>query len=231
MEATMALKGEGFMAVWHDIKSEGEEEYSLWHTYQHMPERVSTPGFEKGRRYVDWSLDKYRWFTLYEGQKLDTFNSEEYRRRLNNPTEWTTKMQPNFMNFARSACETIATNGIGIGGALATIRLNLKDGGEEMLRDKASKLVEDIAKLSGVTGAHIGWANPTVTRLKTRETELRKLTGEDVFDAVVMVDCIGRKELEPLTGKIESLLDAELPAASKETATYDLAYLLTSEEL
>jgi hypothetical protein len=56
-------------------------------------------GFLAGRRFVDWNLDRYRYFTLYEGKELETFSSAEYRRRLNNPTEWTFRMQPNFLNF------------------------------------------------------------------------------------------------------------------------------------
>jgi hypothetical protein len=84
--------------------------------------------------------------------------------------------------------------------------------------------------LDGVTSVHIGMAEPAVTRVQTRESELRKLTGEDVFDAVVMVDGIGRRELARVMPKIEGLLNPEAGVASKESAVYDLAYLLTSGE-
>jgi hypothetical protein len=39
-----------------------------------------------GRRYVDWNLDHQRWFTLYETKTLEILSSEDYRVRLNNPT-------------------------------------------------------------------------------------------------------------------------------------------------
>ena len=227
----MALKGEGFMAVWHDIKSEGEAEYELWHTREHMPERVSTQGFLIGRRYVDWSLDKHRWYTLYEGAKLETFSSEPYRKKLNTPTPWTTRMQPNFLNFVRSACETIATNGLGIGGAIATVRVDLESGGEPEFRRVAKSLADSLLKLDGVTGVHIGWANPGVTRVKTRETELRADTGEDVFDAVVHVEGIGRREVEAVMPEVKRQIGALSQEKQQQAAVYDLAYLLTAEEL
>jgi hypothetical protein len=81
-EERMALKGRAFLAIWHDIAEESEAEYSIWHTRQHMPERLGVPGFLVGRRAVDWTLDHQRWFTLYETATLEVLSSPEYRARL-----------------------------------------------------------------------------------------------------------------------------------------------------
>jgi len=51
-----------------------------------------------------------------------------------------------------------------------------------------------------------------------------------VFDAVVMVDGIGRRELARVMLRIEGLLGPETGVASKESAVYDLACLPISEE-
>ena len=227
----MALAGKGFMAVWHDIKTEAETEYGLWHTREHMPERVSTPGFLRGRRFVDWSLTTHRWYTLYEGAEVETFSSEVYRAKLNSPTPWTTRMQPNFLNFVRSACETLATNGIGLGGAMATVRIFYKEGGEQTFRAAAAPLAESLLQLDGVTGVHIGWANPSVTRVKTRETELRADTGEEIFDSVVHVEGIGRPEVTAVMAEVKKQIDATRAVRLQEAAVYDLAYSLDEEEL
>jgi hypothetical protein len=227
----MPLKGSGFLAIWHDIKAEGEPEYNLWHTREHMPERLGVPGFEAGRRCVDRKLRKHRYFTLYEARSIDVFGSEPYRARLNAPSAWSNRVQPHFTNFVRSACRTAVSVGKGIGGAMATIRVNLaSEPGKGAFAARSHALAHEIMLLDGVTSVHIGMAEPTVTRVQTRESELRKLTGEDVFDAVVMVDGIGRRELERVMPRIEGLLNAEAGVASKESAVYDLAYLLTSEE-
>lgn len=228
----MPLKGSGFLAIWHDIKAEGEPEYNLWHTREHMPERLGVPGFEVGRRCVDWNLGKHRYFTLYEARTLDVFGSEPYRARLNAPSAWSNRVQPYFTNFVRSACRTIVSIGKGIGGAIATIRVDFTpDAGKAVFSAKSHALSHEIMPLDGVTSVHIGLADPTVTRVPTKESELRKLTGEDVFDAVVMIDGIGRRELERVIPRIETLLAPAAGVASRESAVYDLAYLLTSEEV
>jgi hypothetical protein len=227
----MALKGRAFMAVWHDIAEAGEAEYNTWHTRQHMPERLGVPGFLAGRRAVDWNLKHQRWFTLYETKTLEVLSSDDYRARLNNPTKWTTRNQPNFLNFARSACITSASTGRGIGGALATIRLDMQPGGLTDFEAQAEKLAHRIAALDGVVGAHLGVAAPDTTRVKTRETELRADTGEDIFDAVVLVDGVGRRELEAAMPAIKAALQDTLKIASEQSAVYDLAYLLTAEDV
>jgi len=227
----MALKGRAFMAVWHDIASEGEAEYNVWHTRQHMPERLGVPGFLVGRRAVDWKLDHQRWFTLYETRTLEVLSSEDYRARLNNPTHWTIRNQPNFLNFARSACVLSASVGRGIGGALATIRLNIEQGGLTDFEASAERLAHRITSLDGVTGAHLGVAAPDTTRVKTRETELRASTGEDIFDAVVLVDGVGRREVEAAMPSVHAVLKETLKIASEQSAVYDLAYLLTAEDV
>ena len=58
------LRGNAFLIMWHDIASEGEDDYHHWHTKQHMVERVSHPGFRRSRRGVNWNLDRQRYFTL-----------------------------------------------------------------------------------------------------------------------------------------------------------------------
>jgi hypothetical protein len=227
----MPLRGRAFMAVWHDITAEGEAEYSDWHTRQHMPERLGVSGFLLGRRAVDRNLPHQRWFTLYETRTLEVLSSDDYRARLNNPTNWTTRNQPNFRNFARSACITSASVGRGIGGALGTIRLDLAPGGLTAFEAAAERLAHRIAAVAGVVGAHLGVAAPDTTRVKTRETELRADTGEDIFDAVVMVDGVGRREVEAAMPAVHDLLRDALTIKSEQSAVYDLAYLLTAEDV
>jgi hypothetical protein len=227
----MALRGRAFLAIWNDIGDGGEPEYNVWHTRQHMPERLGVPGFCVGRRYVDRNLGHQRYFTLYEGATLETFSSDAYRVRLNNPTAWSIRTQPSFLNFARSACVVAASLGRGIGGALATIRLNLPAGGAADFEAAAEKLAARMLALDGVTGAHLGVASPETTRIRTRETELRARTGEDVFDAVVMVEGIGRPEVEGTIDAAQVMVRELVDVTAAQSAVYDLAYLLRTEDL
>ena len=162
---------------------------------------------------------------------MEVLSSDDYRVRLNNPTNWSNRNQPNFLNFARSACITSASVGRGIGGAHATIRLNLEEGQITDFEAKAGTIAHHVAAMTGVVGAHLGVAAPDTTRIKTRESELRAKTGEDVFDAVVIVDGVGRRELEAILPQVQALLAAELKIAAAQADVYDLAFLLSAEDV
>lgn len=227
----MPLRGAGFMVIWHDIRAEGEPDYNAWHTREHMPERLGVPGFERGRRGVDWSLNKHRYFTLYEARTVDVFGSEGYRARLNSPSAWTHRTMPHFANFVRSACRTAVSLGKGIGGAMATIRLTLPSaGGKAALSAGSHELAAKLLPLEGVSSVHIGLAESAVTHVKTNESALRTGTGEELFDAVVLVDGIGRRELERAMPQIDAIIAAHPGIGSRAAAIYDLAYLLDADQ-
>lgn len=77
----------------------------------------------------------------------------------------------------------------------------------------------------------LGAARPDTTRIQTKETELRADTGEDVFDAVVMIEGIGRREVEEALKDVHVRLANLATVTAAEAATYDLAYQLTIEDL
>ena len=228
----MALTGSAFLAIWHDIEPHAELEYDDWHTREHMPERVGIPGFEAGRRFVDRNLDRHRYFTLYETTTLEVLGSAAYRARLDAPTPWTHRVQPTFTNFVRAACRTTTSEGRGTGGALATIRVDFADPAAKEPFERAGATVAAGALAHhGVTSVHIGIAEPAVTGTPTAESALRELTGQSVFDAVVLVDGIGRAEVEQALPAIEEGLAPVLAEASTTSDVYDLAYALTAEDV
>jgi hypothetical protein len=40
------------LALWNDYPSGLAEEYEAWHTFEHVPERLTVPGMRAARRYV-----------------------------------------------------------------------------------------------------------------------------------------------------------------------------------
>lgn len=185
------------------------------------------PGFLRGRRGVDWSRDRHRYLTLYEGESLAIFGAPEYLARLNNPTPWTLRTQPTFYNFIRCACDIAVSIGRGVGGAMATLRVPFEGIDADAFRALAPALAENLLALEGVNAVHLGTARPDVTGAKTRETELRGMTQDEVFDAVILVDAVGRRELEALMPEITTRLKAKrLSVDPAETAVYDMAFCL-----
>jgi len=226
----MALLGSAFMIMWHDIAADAEHDYHLWHTREHMPERLALPGFLRGRRGVNWSLDYQRYFTLYEGQTLETFTSPEYMRSLNMPTVWTSRMAPSFRNFLRMACETLADAGAGVGGAVATLRAKLPPSSTETdFLAGVEQLNSQLMAISAVTAAHCAGARPQYSDMRTRETDLRPQMNERPFDIVVIVEGIGLIEL---TREFRTLMQVAGQAGLLDVVgrVYDTAFLLARND-
>lgn len=117
----MPLAGSAFLALWNDIARTREPEYDRWHTREHVPERVGVPGFRGARRYVNRGRERHRYFTLYELADLAVLDSAAYRLLVEQPTPWSAAMRPDFANVLRAPCTLAASQGEGIGGALAVL--------------------------------------------------------------------------------------------------------------
>jgi hypothetical protein len=226
--------GSAFVIMWHDIATEGESEYHHWHSKEHMPERLSHPGFLRSRRGVNWSYGRQRYFTLYEGEALDTFLSAEYARSLNGPTEWTSRMAPHFRHFLRSACEVVYSAGRGVGGALCTIRGDLPgdegDGAREaLLLDRLLPGLERLVEDPRVCGVHLAMPRPDFSAVRTRETDLRPPMDERGFEFVLIVESYGLREMETVMPAAAELLE-DAGAANLLTQAYDTAYVLDEKD-
>ena len=222
----MPLRGSAFVIMWHDIAPEGDAAYNLWHTREHMPERIALPGFLRARRGLNRGLARQMYFTLYEGEDLEAFLSPDYKNSLNFPTEWTQKVAPHFRNFLRMACAVRATSGEGVGGAVATFRLTLGGRSEDDMLAALRPALSAIAALAPVSAAHVGCARPDHAGGATRETEIRPTMNEAPFDLVLIVEGIGLAELAAIEPDVVRLLAAQGVAAGIGQS-YDMAYLLT----
>lgn len=226
----MSLKGAAFIIMWHDIAAEADGEYNAWHTRQHMPERLDHPGFLRSRRGINRGADHQIYFTLYEGEALDTFVSPEYAQSLNNPTEWTQTVAPHFRNFLRMACEVRSTSGRGVGGGLLTARIALNGTLDEVAAEKAlAPVLAQIAESNRVTGVHLAAARPDYSNQKTSETELRPKMNEAPFDVVVVIETIGLAEAESEASQVTEMLEAA-GFSDALVQAYDVAYTLEKRD-
>lgn len=228
----MGLKGSAFLAMWHDIAEGSTGEYVEWHTREHMPERLSIPGFRTGKRLHAPDAARYAFGTIYAGDDAEVFRSPAYLERLNNPTPWTAEVAPSFRNFLRVACERIATAGKGDGGSMATVRCDFaRKDAAAILRETGQRLAEAILALPGVCCVHLGLARSEISGVRTRETELRDAMAEKGFDAVILVEGASRPGLEAALPEAERLAVATGALASPKADLYETAFCLTSEEM
>ena len=65
----MPLLGSAAMLLSFDIEAAAIEEHDRWHTHEHLPERLSIPGFRRGTRWISTAGDP-RYMVLYEVDSL-----------------------------------------------------------------------------------------------------------------------------------------------------------------
>jgi hypothetical protein len=150
----------GAVAIWHDIAPEGMAEFYSWHGEEHMPERVSIPGFNCGRRFIARQAD-LQFFNLYETQSPEVVLSSDYKSRLDNPTPRTLSAVRHFRNVARSLCRVlvkheIGESGLGQGGLIATLRYDIGEAEEASHLDIFQRtIVPSIANSNGICSVRL----------------------------------------------------------------------------
>lgn len=225
----MALAGEGFLVLWSDVLPEAEAEWRAWHVREHMPDRMTVPGIELGRRYLDRSRERHQTLMIYEARSLAVFRSAAYLAQLNAPSPLTRQLLPSIRNILRGVCRTVASDGLGLGTVLATVRIVRADPGRPIDVNAAAALVETALDTWGLTGAHVGELDRDVTGIPTTEQALRHDANE-TFDAVLMVEGADRADVTQAVAEIvRRPAFAALAPTGVSTGVYDLVYLLSAK--
>ena len=115
----MSSRGAAFLALWNGFDPALLDEYECWHTFEHVPERLSVPGFLSARRYAADQGESRRFFTLYEIETLEVLETLAYQRLVDQPTSWSAEMRRSFRDFRRYPCRRVAMAGYGLSGAVA----------------------------------------------------------------------------------------------------------------
>ncbi len=105
----------GILAIWSDCDRTREAEYERWYRTEHLPERVSVPGFRFARRYEAIGGGSPRFFTYYEVDTPQVLVSAAYLERSNTPTALTRKIMAEriLRNLSRTACrQTLVMGGL-----------------------------------------------------------------------------------------------------------------------
>ena len=85
-----------------------EEEFNAWYDLEHLPERLSIPGFRSARRWVaDGRPGEGKYLATYELDSLAVLSSPPYRARFEKPTPWTKRCLDATVVFKRWACEQL----------------------------------------------------------------------------------------------------------------------------
>lgn len=151
----MPLLGSAAIVLAFDVAPEISAEHDDWHTHEHLPERLSIPGFLRGSRWIA-TRGQPRYLVLYEVAERETLTSPAYLERLNNPSAWTSKMMPHYRGMTRGLCAVTGSGGLGLGNVVYVVRFEARAEAEEPLR---RWLLEDVLPSlpaqRGIGSAHL----------------------------------------------------------------------------
>ncbi len=196
----MCLLGSAVLVNWGGIVEAKEIEYNEWHSKEHMPERISLPGFLRGLRAIGIpGTDlNHKYFMMYEAEQKEVFVSKKYLERLNNPTEWTKEILSNYLSPSRTICSVISSKSIGIGGYFSTIRFLDNKISNNYNVENLKSFTPKILKLSGITGMHVIAGDRNFGQMNTKEKKLRSSQGFDdqIVSQAVIIEGLNYQSLK-----------------------------------
>jgi hypothetical protein len=224
----MALLGAAAMVLSLDVTAEAVAEHDHWHTHEHLPERLSIPGFLRGSRWTAL-CGRPRYLILYEVADLAVLTSAAYRERLNHPTPWTAKMMQSYRGMARGFCRVQCSLGAGVGHVALLIKLAPQPANASLLR---SWLVEEalpqLASKPGLASAQLLQA-----AAKPEMTAEQRIRGQDA--ALEWVLLVTGYDADSVTALLKTFssdqLERQGAAPGALAAIYQLEYSLSATEI
>jgi len=110
--------GRTLFVVMMDIDPEHEAEFNRWYEEEHLPERLSCPGFLAASRYCAIAEDpagraqgtelRPRYLAVYELENPEVLASDSYRKMVDNPSAWTQRMRRHYQVRVRHTYTKLA---------------------------------------------------------------------------------------------------------------------------
>ena len=217
------------MLLSFDVAPDAIDEHDHWHTHEHMPERLSIPGFMRGSRWVALS-GAPRYFVMYEVAELGVLDSAAYLERLNHPTPWTTRMMPHYRGMTRGLCRVADSFGLGIGQAALLLHFTPASGKQAVVHEwLARQLLPELVSRPGLASAHL-----FETALTPRMTGEQSIRGKDAGVDWALVVTGYRPETVAYAAEHELSSErfAQHHAAhGRVSGIYRMEYSLTGREL
>jgi hypothetical protein len=222
------MLGSAAMLLSFDVAPDAIAQHDDWHTHEHLPERLSIPGFLRGTRWVALR-GQPRYLVLYEVKEIGVLTSAAYLNRLNHPSAWTTKIMAHYRNMSRGLCSVTGSFGLGTGYLALVLRFKPGPGTDAALR---RWLVQDVLPQlpprPGLGSAHL--LEGAVAPQMTNEQRLR---GADAnVDWAVLVSGYDEQVLSTLRDDVLRPGDLEgHGAVGIVDGLYRLHYALTRHDV
>ncbi len=207
------LLGLGALVNWGGVIAEQEDDYNMWHSREHMPERLAVAGFRRGRRgiAVAGTPANQKYFMMYEAIDAEVFISPPYLARLNDPTPWTRRILSAYVEPSRTVCRVISSKGFGVGGWNATLQLSSenRDGVRQWLQ---GGWIDDIMGRTGILSAHALEGDPEFGQQPTAEKKFRESRGDRdrTVDFAMLIEGFDQGPTESAMNEVVARVNDEL---------------------
>jgi hypothetical protein len=224
----MALLGTAAMLLSFNVAPEAIAEHDDWHTHEHLPERLSIPGFLRATRWVALQ-GQSRYVVLYEVERLDTLRSAAYLERLDHPTPWTAKMMRHYRGMTRGLCSVVGSCGLGSGHVGLLVRFGSASGSEAALSEWLRKdILAELPRRPGMASVHV-----LRGALEAQMTTEQRIRGADRgVDWALLATAYSESALAAVAGaELSRSRFADHGAVDVATALYRTAYTLVASEV
>lgn len=224
----MPLLGKAAMLLTFDVEQGAIAEHDDWHTHEHLPERLSIPGFLRGTRWVA-VRGVPRYVVLYEIDRLETLESRSYLERLNCPTPWTSKMMTYYRAMSRGLCTVQKSYGLGMGHFSLLIRFKpAYDSSPSVAEWLGEEVMPRLPARPGLGSVHL-----LLGALAPAMTSEQRIRGVDSgVDWALLATGYQQDALSNLEQAELSAVELEGHGASSVvSALYQVAYSLSSDEV
>ncbi len=120
------------LAIWNGVPADHADDFLAWVTQEHMAERLSLPGFRRGRSFVrESSAGALSCFTLYELDEREACESSDYRTAVTRPSPWTNRVGTIMTDRQRHVLDVISRQG-GDGNGIVTVLMTPSREGRRM---------------------------------------------------------------------------------------------------
>lgn len=140
----------GALLLLFDVAEGAIVEHDEWHTREHLPERLSIPGFRRGTRWIAREGSP-RYCVIYDVDEPAVLRSAAYRERLDHPTPWTSALMKAYLGMRRTLCRVVAGQGDALGGhALVVAYSPARGRGDALQRRLVGEAMPAVAATTGV---------------------------------------------------------------------------------
>ncbi len=127
---------------------------------------------------------------MYDVRSKDILSSKQYSNRLNDPTDWTSKILSKYLYPSRAICEVINTKSLTSG--LSSFFVNLRYLTKNNEIENFYNISDNIMTKYGIFSVYYFQSDKEISLIKTKETVSRGYQGikDEIIDYAIIIECI-----------------------------------------